>query len=705
VLSLPRSSSPAAAAATTTAVATTTSSSWSRNNTTFLSLSSSPPSTATATAATTNTTTTTTTEDDGWRLPTALLASNHTAITTTMAGTIPIPLKQQLQQHSMVLESTSMIHPTPFKTAPLQPLLALQEVAVEDHLVEPPPPLAEHGDDEPPYDFYPQVRGTWSTIREWVSTCGLPLVVAAENDNHNVGHPWHRGGGGPEVEDRVEGNAAHRQTSLWDRTAVWFGLVFLLQIVLFPLWLNPILSTTVSLSKVCLFCYQRFLGVSNNKGTIPFVTTPDHEQHRRMQLLLRDKLLVVTNLQAQLQIGKSKQEELISMLNHQSVTVQENVARQAMTASQRTSKLNAVVDQLNLVVELDESLMQNPLVTVVAGLLERDSGSNSTLLDLSKLELWSERDSSEGGGNSVRQGDETAANDDGSSFPLLPLADVEVSLEELRAEFRGAVLAMQQDPATGSAVSSWIRDAIRQTQLTDAGTRSTTTTTGGSGVIKPNYLLQQRVLKTIATRFAVESADQTGQIDYASILNGATILSSSPSLVDNLPVVNRLASLWSTRFYGYGPEAALTPTHPPNALGQCWAFQKQQAGGGRSRATPFGVLTIHLVKSAYVESVLIENPPKELSDRVNTAIRKFRVHGFEKGDATGKAWPLGSFEYSLSSNDDSISLRQEFPVDNEVDGEEVPALRVIQLQIDSNWGAEYACLYRFRVHGEEGEVE
>jgi hypothetical protein len=35
----------------------------------------------------------------------------------------------------------------------------------------------------------------------------------------------------------------------------------------------------------------------------------------------------------------------------------------------------------------------------------------------------------------------------------------------------------------------------------------------------------------------------------------------------------------------------------------------------------------------------------------------------------------------------------------------VPPLQSISLAVDSNWGYDYACLYRFRVHGQEVEVE
>ncbi len=44
---------------------------------------------------------------------------------------------------------------------------------------------------------------------------------------------------------------------------------------------------------------------------------------------------------------------------------------------------------------------------------------------------------------------------------------------------------------------------------------------------------------------------------------------------------------------------------------------------------------------------------------------------------------------------------QEFEVATDISGTPVPPLQSITLAVDSNWGNEYACLYRFRVHGDE----
>ena len=122
---------------------------------------------------------------------------------------------------------------------------------------------------------------------------------------------------------------------------------------------------------------------------------------------------------------------------------------------------------------------------------------------------------------------------------------------------------------------------------------------------------------------------------------------------------------------------------------------------------------MRLAKPIYVDSVLIEHPPKEIAGPgAHSAIRSFRVQGFEDKNAAGDAWELGSFEYSIPrgggvGGGGGRSRRQEFSVDDTVDGETVPVLHAIRLVVESNWGGPYACLYRLRVHGveerEEGE--
>jgi Sad1 / UNC-like C-terminal len=243
----------------------------------------------------------------------------------------------------------------------------------------------------------------------------------------------------------------------------------------------------------------------------------------------------------------------------------------------------------------------------------------------------------------------------------------------------------------------------------------------GPGLVSESMI---EVDQAILVRLEVDRADSTGMLDYASLKNGAHILyggkrGTSKSLIDDLPLFNRIMHQAKLRFYGFGPETALTATYPPNALGQCWSFRqpslkeqlKERQLYRSEKGVPddfkrgsLGTLTIQLPKPVFVSSVVIEHVPKQLTDQADSAVRSFRVVGYEDDAASTKAWNLGVFEYSMQKNANNEYL-QEFDVATSAFGNEIPALQSISLAIDSNWGHDYTCLYRFRVHGEEDEDE
>lgn len=213
-----------------------------------------------------------------------------------------------------------------------------------------------------------------------------------------------------------------------------------------------------------------------------------------------------------------------------------------------------------------------------------------------------------------------------------------------------------------------------------------------------NTLSLEMIGALLQERLELEMADGTGAFDHAALMSGAKIVyggkrGTSKSITDSLPLYNRLMQLSGLRFYGHGPEAAITPTYPKNTLGQCWSFQplpvKEQLKLDHTddhKHGSFGTLTISLAKPVKIESISIEHPA--VTDHPKSAIRGFRIIGFEDALAQGKGHPMGSFQYRMGGP--SI---QEFPV-----ADKAP-MQSVSLAIDSNWGLEYACLYRFRVHG------
>jgi len=237
---------------------------------------------------------------------------------------------------------------------------------------------------------------------------------------------------------------------------------------------------------------------------------------------------------------------------------------------------------------------------------------------------------------------------------------------------------------------------------------------GGKGKSKGGSSLQSdAILAQIAERIELEIADQTGRFDFASIRNGAVVVREGPratsrSLVQSLPYFNRIMAHVGLRFYGYGADAALTPTDPPGALGQCWAFMSEEASKKRQKSKvaqdfsrgSVATLTVRLARPTFVHSIVIEHPPKEITDRMDSAIRAFRVVGYEDKIGSKGSYELGRFAYKPDDGP-----RAEFDVARKLSRRDVPKLRSIVLAIESTWGKsdDYGCLYRFRVHGDDNE--
>lgn len=232
-----------------------------------------------------------------------------------------------------------------------------------------------------------------------------------------------------------------------------------------------------------------------------------------------------------------------------------------------------------------------------------------------------------------------------SENAVLTPAQLETGEEQLRQLAHSSASELMADERVSSALRSWVRGVLLQ----NAALSSETERTLSVGLSKTG------AREVIANVLEVQQADQTGIRDYASVLMGASVIllgerATSPSLVDSLPLWNRLMQQAHLRFYGYGPEAALTPTFPTDALGQCWAFDnasKQKSNTNDYSYGRYATLTVRLSQPIYVISVTIEHAPKELTDQLQSAIKEFRILGYEDADGAGRPWHLGSFQYDI----------------------------------------------------------
>jgi hypothetical protein len=156
-------------------------------------------------------------------------------------------------------------------------------------------------------------------------------------------------------------------------------------------------------------------------------------------------------------------------------------------------------------------------------------------------------------------------------------------------------------------------------------------------------------LNDIDRLLEIELADRTGLYDHATAIHGARILKRGPyatssSLYESLPLLNRLLAYSSLRFYGHGPEAAMIPT-TTYGRGQCWSFteERHRSTNGEIRGE-YATLTVRLDSPTFVTEVVLEHLP---SGDMSSAVKDFRVLGFEDGGAFGEPYELGSFQYDI----------------------------------------------------------
>lgn len=294
-----------------------------------------------------------------------------------------------------------------------------------------------------------------------------------------------------------------------------------------------------------------------------------------------------------------------------------------------------------------------------------------SLLNMADIGLWKIDQIPEGCTHAIGTQPAVVDNDDN---PHIKGVDLDALKVDLLKQIQSGADEVMASPEETKKVRAWIQEQIQHAvqanpeaskaianlaHVSKEGPPKTAATVGGGlGLGEIEEIVEERLEK--------ERADRTGEYDHASVYNGAQVIyggkrGTSKSLVDSLPVVNRLLQLAQLRFYGFGPEAAITPTYPYDALGQCWSFQqadlkeqlKQQrslssrAGDDHKRGN-YGTLTIKLPTSVSVHTVVIEHPPGGVTNQVNSAIRAFRIIGYEDADANSKSWSLGSFEYDIS---------------------------------------------------------
>ena len=194
----------------------------------------------------------------------------------------------------------------------------------------------------------------------------------------------------------------------------------------------------------------------------------------------------------------------------------------------------------------------------------------------------------------------------------------------------------------------------------------------------PPRVLPSELGSIIDTSLETYKAGGTNRLDYASVRSDATVIRVGPrrttlSVAENLSLVNRGLARAKLRFYGHGAEAALLPTFPPTANGQCWSAVQEgyrpnlwttasvvtdvmdrslrvlggdweeeddERGGSYELETDpyrgaYATLAVRLAKRVRVEEVVIEHPVGDVGVGRKNAVNGFRVIGYEDERAEG----------------------------------------------------------------------
>jgi len=174
-------------------------------------------------------------------------------------------------------------------------------------------------------------------------------------------------------------------------------------------------------------------------------------------------------------------------------------------------------------------------------------------------------------------------------------------------------------------------------------------------------------------------SDRTGMTDYALSENGGTIIEglSSPSMQQgDESLISMLGFV--LRSDRNSPKRAITADNRP---GNCWAFS-----GGQ------GHLVVKLANKIFVRYITVEHIPRTMSPsgQIRSAPREIAVSALSsQTDKVG--YHLAKIEYDISGP--SIQM---FPILHDTNF----MAENVMIKFNSNWGEEYTCLYRIRVHGD-----
>jgi len=269
-----------------------------------------------------------------------------------------------------------------------------------------------------------------------------------------------------------------------------------------------------------------------------------------------------------------------------------------------------------------------------------------------------------------------------------------------------------QDPSILRILTSHVLEQLPSSSSSPPSSPSHVSSDSSSALCNVSLDDVQRLLRAHYRRLV---ADETLKVDWALEAAGAQVVESLThyvpltSLSSPLSVHNNqttflslswLRQIWRT--LGGLVSRLRTRTHGPNqalragrALGECWPFLGGQAN-----------LTIRTVEPIVPTHFSIDHIPREIAINWQSAPRHMKVWGFNVPDGSRPSLTLprtllSSFEYDIDGDP-----LQTWPVQHSsVSSTGSPSsFQYFTLQILSNYGHFYTCLYRFRVHGQPARL-
>ncbi|PIO77563.1 Sad1 / UNC-like protein [Teladorsagia circumcincta] len=176
-------------------------------------------------------------------------------------------------------------------------------------------------------------------------------------------------------------------------------------------------------------------------------------------------------------------------------------------------------------------------------------------------------------------------------------------------------------------------------------------------------------------------SDKTGMFDFALESAGASIISTRCS--ENYDTYTRLEKIWNIPLWysSYGPRTVIQRNSKTLFPGECWSFKG-----------PVGYITIGLSHPINVTIVSYEHigAHQAPGGERPSAPKTFKIWAYKSESDMSSRVLLGDFMYDIKGSPLQffvIKTQPDYPV------------QIIEMEVTSNYGAEYTSLYRLRVHG------